>query len=274
MRPLLLTGASGYIGSRVARALDGANVPWRALGGRLAEIERSALDVDVVIHCAGALRSRPDALTSTNRDGTARMLAGLRRRARVVLLSTRSVYAQDGARTVDEAAPTAPFDEYGRSKLAAEDLLRGSVHRGIILRVTGVFGHPERDGVFLDHAVGMAMSGRPIPVADPDRPEDAVAVDWLAGAVVRAATTGDADAGTLHLAGPVRPLSGVVAALGRAVTATTGRPVGTVPLPLPPPTRPLLDARRATSVLGLPPHPEDEEVFAAKARAWRVATAQ
>lgn len=266
MTPVLLTGASGYVGSRVARALDAGGVPWRALEGRLETIEPGALAAEVVIHCAGALRSRPEALATTNRAGTARLLAGLRRPARVVLLSTRSVYARDGARTIDEDTPPAPFDEYGRTKLAAEQLLRASDHRGVVLRVTGVFGHPDRDGVFLDRAVGMALDGRPIPVAEPDRPEDAVAVDWLAGAVVRAATSDVAEDRTLHLAGPVRPLSGIITALGRVVAAATGRAVRTVPLPLPASTKPLLDAGRAVEILDLPPHPDDEDVLAGKLR--------
>lgn len=273
---LLLTGASGYIGSRVAAALDRDGIAWQPLRGRLEDLDPGTLAADVVIHCAGALRSRPAQLASANTLGTARLAAALRDPARIVFLSTRSVYPLNGHAVVDERVPPAPFDEYGRTKLAAEEALRRSRHQVVLLRVCGVFGHPERNGVFLDRAVDLALAGEAVPVASPDRLEDHVAVDWLADAVIRAAHTPDTRGRVLNVAGPARSLDGTLAALGRAVSAVTGRRMRSVPTPLPVPATPLLDAGRATDLLGLPPHPSDDDVFRVlvSARSDRTADAQ
>lgn len=258
---VLLTGAGGYIGSRVGRALDLAGVGWRPLEGRLEALEPGATRADLVLHCAGALRNRPDQQESANAIGTARLVASLRRPARVVFVSTRSVYPLEGHLPVDESTAPAPFDEYGRTKLAAEEALRSSTHEVAVLRVSGVFGHPERTGAFIDRAVDLALAGHPIPLAVPDRAEDHVAVDWLARAMVHAGTTEAAWGRVLNLGGPSRSLAGIVAALGRAVERATGRAIEVAPTPIPVPRTPLLDSGRAMSLLGLPPHPADEGTF-------------
>ena len=259
---VLLTGADGYIGSRVAAALDRAAVGWSPLAGRLGDIAPRTLRADVVINCAGALRSRPDQLERANALGPQRLAAGLADAARIVHVSTRSVYPRDGHRPVDEDTRPAPFDAYGRSKLAGEEALRASPHRVAVLRVSGVFGHPARNGVFLDRAVDLVRAREPVPLADPDRPEDPVAVDWLAEALVVAALTGAADGRTLNLGGPIRPLSDIVAALGRASAEVTGQGMTVTPTPLPVPATPLLDSSRALTTLRLGAHPTDVAVFA------------
>jgi nucleoside-diphosphate-sugar epimerase len=258
---VLLTGASGYVGSRVAAALERHAIPWTALEGRLEAIAPRSLAVDCVIHCAGALRSRPSEFVNANELGTARLVTGLTAPARVVFVSSRSVYPRDGHVPIDERSPVGPFDAYGRSKLAAETVLRSSVHRVAILRVSTVFGHPDRDGVFLDRVVDDALDARPVPVARPDRLQDAVAVDWLAEAILQAAVHGSADGRVLNLAGPPRSLAGTVLALDHALRTLTGRTVTVVPTEIPVPEHPLLDSTRALATLDLPPHPEDAATY-------------
>jgi nucleoside-diphosphate-sugar epimerase len=264
---VLLTGAGGYVGSRVGALLTAQGISWRGLEGRLEELPPRSLEAASVIHCAGALRRRethrPGALEAANVEGTRRLCAGLCRPTRIVFVSSRSVYGLNGHQLVDEETSPAPFDAYGRSKLAAERVLRDSPHQVAVVRAAGVFGHPERPGIFLDHALDRAIAGRAIPLAEPDRLEDYVPVNWLAEVLAAAAITGKADGQVLHAAGPARSLHGVVAALGRAIEAGLGRRVALEPVQLPVPETVLLGGGALQACLALRPVPEDEAVFAA-----------
>ena len=57
-------------------------------------------------------------------DGTARLLEAVEPDARLVLLSSTSVYGWDQAWPADHTTPPQPSSAYGRAKLAAEDLVR------------------------------------------------------------------------------------------------------------------------------------------------------
>lgn len=259
---LLLTGHTGYLGSRVAHALESSGQPWSALPARMGELQPDSLDFDAVIHCAGALRNRPADQASANADGTRCLVAALRSPARVIFVSSRSVYPLAGHRLVGEAEPVAPFDDYGRSKLEAETILRASRHKVAILRSSGIFGHPTRTGIFLDKALDLALAGQPITVATPDRLEDYVAVDWLAHALVKAALTGLVDGQTFNLGGQPRSLADILSSLDAAMrqAGRAGCLLPTKELPLP--GYPLLDSTRALAALGLPSYPPDLAVFA------------
>jgi nucleoside-diphosphate-sugar epimerase len=245
---VLLTGAGGYVGSRVGALLTAQGISWRGLEGRLEELPPRSLEAASVIHCAGALRrretDRPGALEAANVEGTRRLCAGLCRPTRIVFVSSRSVYGLNGHQLVDEETSPAPFDAYGRSKLAAERVLRDSPHQVAVVRAAGVFGHPERPGIFLDHALDRAIAGRAIPLAEPDRLEDYVPVNWLAEVLAAAAITGKADGQVLHAAGPARR-------------------VALEPVQLPVPETVLLGGGALQACLALRPVPEDEAVFAA-----------
>lgn len=270
---LLLTGHTGYLGSRVAYALDAMGHSWTGLNGRLGDLQPRSIEFDAVIHCAGALRNRPAELSSANTEGTRKLIESLRSPARIIFVSSRSVYPLKGHRLVDESEEVAPFDDYGRSKLEAETLLRSSPHRVAILRSSGIFGHPTRTGIFLDKALDLALAGQPITLATPDRLEDYVPVDWLADALIKAALAGSADGQTLNLGGPPRSLASILGALDQAVRLS-GRPGCSIqPKDLPVPDYPMLDSTQAISALGLPAYPDDRAVFAAMihARSGKVA---
>jgi nucleoside-diphosphate-sugar epimerase len=258
---ILLTGATGYIGSRVAAALDAAAIDWKPLATRLERIVPRSLRCDAAIHCAGALRARKGQEYVVNAHGTATLVKGMARGTRIVFVSSRSVYPRNGHVPVDESASAKPFDDYGASKLAAERVLMGSEHRVAIFRSAGVFGHPTRAGTFPDHALERALRNEAITVATPDRHEDYVAVDWLAEILARAAVDGAADGAILNVAGPGRPLRSMIDALVEVVTACCdSRPtLNEAALPLP--TYPLLDTRALHERLHPPPHPSDQLTY-------------
>lgn len=150
---MLVTGATGFVGGVLARALRAEGAIVRALarnpagpeatdlsslgveivGGHLGDpdaIARASAGCDVVFHCAGVVgfRADPVALRWANVAGTENVInaarhAGVRR---LVHLSTEAVTARNADRLfVDEAIEptTPPISEYARTKAVAEDLV-------------------------------------------------------------------------------------------------------------------------------------------------------
>src|SRR5579864_350900 len=156
---LFLTGGSGFIGSRLAplavanghavtvvtavnnaaertrcEALAKAGIQVREAPLEDAGALASALQGhDAVIHLAAAQHEagKPESyFHQVNVEGTRRLLelaeqAGIRR---FVHGSTIGVYGSAAAGSLDESSPLAPDNPYGRTKAAAEELVRQ--HRG------------------------------------------------------------------------------------------------------------------------------------------------
>lgn len=165
MTALLLTGATGLVGSRLLPRLvaDGfecralvrgdASLPPGAAGvhGDLADPDtlRAAVEgVDVVVHLAALFRTQDeDAIWRANRDGTRNLIAAVAEHApgaRFVMSSTGNVYDPDASRPALETDECSPTTAYGASKIAAEQLLRDSSLTWVVLRLPFVYG--EGDG--------------------------------------------------------------------------------------------------------------------------------
>lgn len=156
-----VTGASGFVGGRVARALLAAGHEVRAYGRRPANrLPRplpgytvwdvaggpiAAPAVDAVVHCAALVGDwGPEAAYRVvNVEGTRRVLAAFGAAARVVLVSTSSVYS-DGVATVRvrEDAPTGDcaHSAYARTKAEAERVALAGGRRVVVLRPHIVYG--------------------------------------------------------------------------------------------------------------------------------------
>ena len=159
---ILVTGATGKVGSRLAKrlALRGHHVralvrdPSRArdLGVELAtgdlldvgSLEGAVRGMDVVVHCAAFFRgATPEQAHAVNDVGT-RQLASVALAGgvnRFVFTSTGLVYGPNGGRLASEDDPCAPTVAYPVSKLAAERALLAVEGLDVcVLRLPFVYG--------------------------------------------------------------------------------------------------------------------------------------
>lgn len=161
MTTLLLTGATGLVGSRLLPRLAAAGFDCRALVRRdtalpsgvsavrgdlddPATLTSAVAGIDAVVHLAALFRTGDeDAIWRANLDGTRHLVEAVAAHApaaRFVMASTGNVYdatAERPSRETDSCSPTAA---YPASKLAAEELLQGSGLTWSILRLPFVYG--------------------------------------------------------------------------------------------------------------------------------------
>ena len=223
MAPLLLTGHRGYLGACIAALLTRAGVSHQVLASRLHEIAPASLHVSGVIHCAGPLRHRGDAVQMDHHcEGTRSLLQGLTRPVPVVYVSSRSVYGRARAALLDESTPAAPVEAYGAAKLAAEVAIRESGAPFVILRASTLIGFGvDQDGhSFLRQALHRLQAGETVTRYLPDRLHDALDV-WAAAQACIDVAQGAHGNETFNLSGRVRSLHATLDALTTACGAST-----------------------------------------------------
>ncbi len=164
MAMLLLTGASGLVGSRLlprllaqgdaCRALmrGDLTLPAGATGvhGDLSDpssLDEAVQGVDAVVHLAALFRTGDDdAIWRANLDGTRNLIEAVKAnapQARFLMASTGNVYDQNAPRPGRETDTCRPTAAYPASKLAAEKLLRSSGLTWSIMRLPFVYGDAD-----------------------------------------------------------------------------------------------------------------------------------
>jgi nucleoside-diphosphate-sugar epimerase len=196
--PILVTGASSAIGTRVVEQLRGQGRPVRCLVRRRpvenvdecvqgdlgdgSTLDAAVEGAEVVLHLAAVTHARRSRdYLETNVAGTQRLLEAAARHGvlRFVYVSTRAVSETGGA--------------YSRSKLQAERAVTDAPVEHTIVRLSEMYGGAGAEGI--DQIVARARRGAAIPVVGegaervcPMHVDDAVAA--LVGAVAAPAAGG------------------------------------------------------------------------------------
>lgn len=165
-----VTGASGFLGSHICdvlaergrgvRAGHRATSSMRWLAGkpfepvevdldRPASVDTLLSNCHAVIHCAGVVMADDETYQHVNVDGTRALLEAAARSGRVTTVVFISSLAAGGPAGLDhprdETSPDEPITGYGRSKLAAEELLQADwPFRTVVLRPPSLYGPRDR----------------------------------------------------------------------------------------------------------------------------------
>jgi dTDP-4-dehydrorhamnose reductase len=191
---ILITGANGLLGSRVAArlALQGHEIFATGRGARRCdgdflyegcELTRpEALDAhfaqarpELVLHCAAmtevdACEAAPEAAYAINVSATAQ-LAALARRASAHLVYVSTDYVFDGASgPYDEDAVPNPRGVYAITKHMGEQAVRALAGSWAIARTASVYGWPTAGRMnFGAWMVAALRAGQPVPVFEDQR---------------------------------------------------------------------------------------------------------
>ncbi|HWG99689.1 MAG TPA: sugar nucleotide-binding protein [Pilimelia sp.] len=206
---MLVTGASGYLGSRVVRHAAAAG--WSPVGTYLATPADTAderLDIrdpdgvsrllrrvrpDVVLHAAAG-RDRND--WRSNADGAAHVaVAAAALGVRLVHVSTDAVFSGRDVH-YDETALPDPVNPYGAAKAAAETAVRAVAPDAAVVRTSLIMGDGHGGAELLTHRLA---AGQWRGALFTDEIRTPVHVDDLAEALVELADNGHR--GVLNVAG-------------------------------------------------------------------------
>jgi UDP-glucose 4-epimerase len=229
LRRYYVTGGSGFIGRRICRRLSekgqvrilcrrACDGPWT--GADAVDLSRDPLpsgaleSVDTVIHLAARTHAVDETgdtdqlYRSINVDGTRKLLeaasaAGVRR---FVLMSSVKAMGESADEAQNESSPADPSTWYGRTKLAAEQLVLqgGFVQEPVVLRPALVYGPGVRGN--LERMIDSVRSGRFPSVPEVGNRRSLVHVDDVAAAVDLAADAAGA-AGRVFIVTDGRPVS-------------------------------------------------------------------
>lgn len=222
----LVTGATGFIGGHLARALLARGEQVRALvrdpkrgtelqslGAELVEgdltrpetLRQAAEGATRTYHCGAVVGERltPEQATQINIEGTRALLdacayAGIQR---CIYISSLAVLGMDHQYGTDETAPVAPSDLYGDSKIGAEAVVQEFVQRGaleaVILRPGYVYGPEDRQ--FLPPLLNSLARGEFMYVGDGSKVLCCSYVTDLADAALLAAAHPNANGQVYHI---------------------------------------------------------------------------
>jgi NADH dehydrogenase len=149
---ILITGATGFIGRPLGRALDYAGIPWRPYTGRMNSpysLREQLEGITTVIHLAGAeARGNKRLVQQVDVEGTRRLIEEARRAGVGRLLVPSRINANPHA-----------MHRLLRAKGEVERLVRDSGIPYTILRTATLFGRNDR---FSEVILGLAIWSWPL----------------------------------------------------------------------------------------------------------------
>ena len=171
---VLVTGATGLVGERLAPRLVKAGLDCRALvrqGRKVppgivaiegdlfdqASLARAVEGVEAIIHLAAVFRTQDvDLIWKSNLEGAQNLITAAQAHAgpaRFILASTSNVYDRRSARPARESDVVGPEQAYPASKVAAEEAVKASGLNWSIIRFPFVYGDADGHLETLPHHV-------------------------------------------------------------------------------------------------------------------------
>jgi UDP-glucose 4-epimerase len=241
---VLITGASGFVGKHMVRALAASGWSVRAaardpaaipdIAGvervRLPDLARAADwsqlvgGVSHIVHLAGIAHvpgQLPDevyARVNTQAVGELARSANGRIERLVLMSSVRAQAGLSADHVITETDPAKPTDTYGRSKLEAERLLAGSGVYFAVLRPAVVYGRGVKGNIA--SLATLAQTPMPLPFGGLDNRRSLLALENLSDAIELVLTSPKAE-GEIFLVADSEPIS--VAEMVAAMREGLGR---------------------------------------------------
>lgn len=170
---ILITGASGQLGTEIQRQLKNGgsalgNVPERLKNATVIATDVNELDItdrdatiafvrrhqpDTIISCAAftnvdGCETNPEAAFKVNAIGASNLAQAAERiNARLIHVSTDYVFRGEGNKPLDESERVDPKSVYGKTKALGEEYVKSFCHRYFIVRTAWLYGYAGKNFV-------------------------------------------------------------------------------------------------------------------------------
>ena len=170
---ILITGASGQLGTEIQRQLKNGGsalgpVPERLKNATVIATDVNELDItdrdatiafvrrhqpDTIISCAAftnvdGCESNPEAAFKVNATGASNLAQAAERiNARLIHVSTDYVFRGEGNKPLDESERVDPKSVYGKTKALGEEYVKNFCHRYFIVRTAWLYGYAGKNFV-------------------------------------------------------------------------------------------------------------------------------
>lgn len=193
---ILVTGSSGFIGSKLVNKLNHNIVLYDRKNNFRETLDnidllRSKLKgIDVVYHLAGISNPRSPYLFQVNTDGTRNLIQAikdLKQKTKIIFSSTFGVYkVPKKGDVIDECYPIKPRSMYGKSKLEAEKLLLEN-DQNVVFRFSNVYGPHMLPGEHsvVANLIDAILNERPARIYEKEATRDFVFIDDVVNSLIR-----------------------------------------------------------------------------------------
>ena len=198
-----VTGASGFLGSHLTNALNKLagfkvnTVKSRSLKkfSDINKLKSFVENLDLIYHIAGVNRGTNEEILEGNIKATFNLIEAIKKSKnsfpRIVFTSSSQVYKPliNSTKTINESHKTEPKTLFGITKKTAEDLIRASGFKHIILRIANTYGPgccPEYNSVIATFC-HKAINGDPINIdGDGHQKRDFIYIEDVVQAMILA----------------------------------------------------------------------------------------